>query len=196
MRQQRNISLLLAGCILLTAFTGCGKKQTESVQETVPAKEQSADEQSGGAQVAEESIPLQEETASTDEKIVISIDTVEISEEELKAQDYIVTLKVNLEKNAGITYSEWGLSYDERCDAIADTDGLSYNTFYAFSESDPFLWTAWSGGAQVATSESAILNFSMKLPEDAGVGDFTPSSTRVFQKQTSPTNGATANMIG
>ena len=29
MRQQKNIVLLLVGCLLVSAFVGCGKKQTE-----------------------------------------------------------------------------------------------------------------------------------------------------------------------
>ena len=66
-------------------------------------------------------------------------------------------------------------------------DGLSYNTVYAFSEDKPFLWTAWSGGAQVFDYESApILNLSVRLPEDAMVGDFYPIKYESISQANSP----------
>ena len=170
MRQQRNISLLLVGCLLFASFTGCGKKQAESSQETVSVNDSS----SAVEQTTKESIPLKDASPSSDPKMVITIDTVEISEEELKAQDYIVTLYVNLEKNAGISYSEWGLSYDERCEMSANVRRLDYNTVYAFNDEKPFLWTAWSGGAQIYDYETPVLQLEMKLPEDATTGDFFP----------------------
>ena len=167
MRQQTKFVFFLASCLLLTAFSGCGNKQTDSSAENSPVNDSSS-----AISSQTENTPALNAPSNSEKQIVITVDTIEISPEQLKEQDYIVTLKISLEKNAGISYSEWGLSYDDRCEVMADTDGLSYNTVYAFSENKPLLWTAWSGGAQIATSESAILNFSMKLPEDASIGDF------------------------
>ena len=168
MRQQTKFTLFLASCLLLTAFAGCGKKQTDSSTEIPPIDDSSFVEEldSENALVEEETI------SSSEEKIVITVDTVEVTLDELKEQNYVVPLYVTLEKNAGVTYSEWGLSYDERCKMTADTDQLNYSTVYAFSSNNPFLWTAWSGGSQIFTYESPILRLYMRLPEDAMVGDF------------------------
>ncbi len=173
MRQQKNIALFFAGCLLLSAFAGCGKNQTDNSSES--SGNASANQNSSAVEsVADNSSANSAISANTDKKLVITIDTVEVTMDELKAQDYVVNLQVKLDKNAGITYSEWGLSYDDRCIAAADSSGLSFSTVYAFNESQPFVWTAWSSGAQIIEYTSPILNFSMKLPEDAGIGDFYP----------------------
>ncbi|MEE5993069.1 MAG: hypothetical protein V3G42_07480 [Oscillospiraceae bacterium] len=186
MRQQKNIVLLLVGCLLVSAFVGCSKKQTNDSSESLPVENEVSDVDSD-VDSETEIIPIEEEKQSSgDKKMVITIDTVEISEEELKAQDYTVPVSVTLEKNAGITYSEWGLSYDDRCEVKASTTRLEYNTVYAFSEDKPFLWTAWSGGAQVFEYESPVLNLSVRLPEDAMVGDFYPIKYESISQANSP----------
>ncbi len=170
MRQQKNIAFFLAGCLLLSAFAGCGKNQTNASSESAPVSQDSPAVES----VAETSPENSATSANTDKKMLITIDTVEVTMDELKEQDYKVTLYVTLEKNAGISYSEWGLSYDERCEMSASKSQLDYNTVYAFNAEKPFLWTAWSGGAEISDYETPVLRLTMTLPEDAGIGDFYP----------------------
>ena len=103
-------------------------------------------------------------------KLHITVETVEVSLDDLKAKDYTVPVKVMLDKNPGITYSEWGLKLDNRCTYTADSKGLDFATVSYINDSKAFLWTAWTSGAQLADYTGSLLCVNVKLPLDAQPG--------------------------
>ena len=105
-----------------------------------------------------------------DGKLQITVETVEITVDELKAQDYTVPVLVTIDKNPGITYSEWGLKLDERCTYTADSEGLDFSTVYYINDARHFLWTAWTSGAELKTKTGSLLQVNVKLPMDAQPG--------------------------
>lgn len=104
-------------------------------------------------------------------KLHVTIETVDVSLDELKAQDYTVPLVVTLDKNPGITYSEWGLKLDSRCTYTTDSKGLDFSTVSFINDEKHFLWTAWTSGAQVTDYDGSLLKLNVKLPMDAKSGD-------------------------
>lgn len=107
-------------------------------------------------------------------KLQITIPTVEVTAEELKANDYTVDLLITLDKNPGITYSEWGLHLDSNCTYTADTDGLPIDTVYSISDSSHFMWTAWTSGSVTTKKTGGMLRLHAKLPRDAKSGSTYP----------------------
>lgn len=107
-------------------------------------------------------------------KLQIGIQTVEVTPEQLKSNDYTVDLLVSLDKNPGITYSEWGLHLDKRCSYTADSDGLPIETIYSISDTEHFLWTAWTSGSNVTSKTGGMLTLHVKLPRDAKSGTSYP----------------------
>ena len=107
-------------------------------------------------------------------KLQISVPTVEVSADQLKSQDYTVDLLITLDKNPGISYSEWGLQLDKRCTYTADTDGLPIDTVFFINDSSNFLWTAWTSGSKETSKTGGILKLHVKLPRDAKSGTSYP----------------------
>ncbi len=110
------------------------------------------------------------DSAARDTAMQITIESKELSMETLQAQDYTVELYVTLDKNSGVTYSEWGISFDERLTVTANSKGLPFNTVSSVNDEKHFLWTAWAS-ASVDDTTGELLQLVVTLPEDARAGD-------------------------
>ena len=107
-------------------------------------------------------------------KLQISIPTAEVTVDQLKANDYKVDLLISLDKNPGITYSEWGLNLDRHCTYTADSKGLPIQTIYSISDKHHFLWTAWTSGLTATDETGGMLTLHVTLPRDAKSGSSYP----------------------
>lgn len=107
-------------------------------------------------------------------KLQITVPTAEVTAEELKANDYTVDLLITLDKNPGITYSEWGLHLDSRCTYTADTEGLPIDTVFFINDSSNFMWSAWTSGNETTKKTGGMLRLHVKLPRDAKSGSTYP----------------------
>lgn len=157
--------LTLVLCLLTAAaLAGCVSTNPET---NIPPKEESGTP----TEILPEDTPPVAETSdmAAEELLHVTIETVEISLEALKAQDYTVPVTVILDKNPGITYSEWGLNIDSKCTFTADSQGLPFNTVSALNEEHHFLWTAWTQ-LSVTEETGALLQVDVKLPMDAAPG--------------------------
>lgn len=105
-----------------------------------------------------------------DGKLQITVETVEITLDQLKSQNYKVDVTVTLDKNPGIIYSEWGLKLDDRCTYEADSEGLPFETISFINDEAHFLWTAWSSGANATTRSGALLTLHVTVPREARSG--------------------------
>ena len=103
-------------------------------------------------------------------KLHVTVETVSITMDELKAQDYKVPLIVTLDKNPGIIYSEWGLHIDPKCTFTADSENCKFQTVHVENAEQHFLWTAWTT-ASVYDKIGSLLEVELKLPMDAKPGD-------------------------
>ncbi len=136
-------------------------------------------------------------------KLQVSVQTAEVTLDQLKASDYTVDLLVSLDKNPGITYSEWGLKLDSRCTYTADSKNLPIETIHSISDENHFIWTAWTSGLSVTTETGGILTLHVKLPRDAKSGSAYPvtyADTSLQPAphiwQTSEDNWVTAKQVG
>lgn len=109
---------------------------------------------------------------SADVKLHITVETVEITTDELAEQDYTVPLIVNLDKNPGINYSEWGLKLDDRCTYQTSDKGVDFFTVSYINEEKHFLWTAWTSGADIRDYDGILLKLLVTVPKDAAPGTF------------------------
>lgn len=153
----RNTAIFLALGLCAALLTGCGgEEKTSSVSEDIAATQESAIE------------------GVVQGKHHITVETVEISAADLKAQDYTVPVYIRLDKNAGITYSEWGAQIDDRCTFSVDdeADDLAMTVYFAENAEEHFLWTAWASGGGVNDRTGNILRVLVKLPMNAAAGDF------------------------
>ena len=119
---------------------------------------------------SEDAVPVPEPPADSG-KLHVSVATVDISMDQLKAQDYKVPVLVTLDKNPGIIYSEWGLHIDPKCTFTSDSDECKFKTVYVNNDEQHFVWTAWVNSA-VYTKTGSLLQVELKLPMDAKPGDF------------------------
>lgn len=106
--------------------------------------------------------------------IQVTVETVQISPDALKAADYTVPVRIRLDKNSGISYSEWGVQADAGCVLSVDeeNDESDFGVYYAVSDSKDFLWTAWATSSKSDTNTGILLTVDVKVPEDAASGDF------------------------
>lgn len=167
----RIIPLLLAGSFL---FTACGKS-SDSNNITLGNEEVPVQTQPAVSSVPSHEVPVNETKEDGTCDIHITIESVEISEADLKANDYVVPVYVNLDQNAGITYSEWGASYDSRCTLEYDTfdQNVLFDTICSVNDEEHFFWTAWASSNGNQRIGSLIL-LKLKLPETASAGDTFP----------------------
>ncbi len=107
---------------------------------------------------------------TVDAKLYITVETVEITVDELAEQDYTVPLIINLDKNPGINYSEWGLKLDDRCTDTANTKGMDFSTVSYINDDRHFLWTAWTSGADSRDYDGTLLRLNVTVPKDAAPG--------------------------
>ncbi|MCR4644318.1 MAG: hypothetical protein K5695_02780 [Oscillospiraceae bacterium] len=130
---------------------------------------QAADSTPGAENSEGDALPKSDPAAAAG-ALHVSIETVSISLEQLKSQDYTVPVLVTLDKNPGITYSEWGLHIDPKCTFTADSEECKVQTVHVENDEEHFLWTAWASGALLKGTGS-LLEVQLKLPLDAKAGD-------------------------
>ena len=158
---------LLLTCCLLTA---CG--QTVS--------QESETDTASVAETAEETVPESSAVDIPENKtrpdgtadIHVTIESVEVSLEELKANEYIVPVYVALDQNAGINYAEWGAFYDARCniEQVPFDEKVSFDTVCSVNTEKHFFWTAWAT-ANDNPHTGNLIRLDVTLPEDAKAGD-------------------------
>lgn len=182
----RKMLIILMCCAVTCALAGCSKTQdseTDSVAENTESAPDIAVEDGEDDGIAEEittpvltekakeKMPENQPKADGTSDIHVTIESVEVTLDELKAQDYIVPVMITLDENSGITYSEWGAKVDERCKFTADNQETSYSIYYSINDDKHFMWTAWSSGSQIRDSSGSLLQLNVVIPEDAAVGD-------------------------
>ncbi len=97
--------------------------------------------------------------------IVVSIDTVELTLEELEALDYVVPVAVDIKNTVAITTYEFGLAVDQRCGYSIETELIMTN--FTDSNSVWLIWASDNYSIQLGTIAIVML----EIPEDATVGD-------------------------
>lgn len=154
----RNTGACLAALLLAAAMTGCGNTQNNPASSSSESK-------------AETTTAPQKD--KTDSKHHITVHSVELSLNDLKAKNYTVPVCVSLDKNAGITYSEWGVNVDKRCTFTVDeeTDDLAFMVYHSINEKENFMWTAWASGSEVNTKTGNLIWLNVTLPRTAAAGD-------------------------
>ena len=135
---------------------------------------------------------------SANGKLQITVQTAEITLDQLKKQNYTVDLLVSLDQNPGITYSEWGLNLDSRCTYTGDVDDLPIQTVFDISNEAHFLWTAWTNGTSSTKTTGGILRLHIKLPADAAAGSTYPVTYADTSRQPAPHiwQGNTKDWVG
>ena len=110
------------------------------------------------------------------EKLHIAIEQKSITLDELKANDYKVTLLVNITKNPGVKYYEWGAYLDSSspCTMTAGNKTTDYKTVSAVSDDGRTIWAAWSGGAEEWEDPGSMLEITVAVPMDAQPGAVYP----------------------
>ncbi len=145
-----------------------GKKSSPSPDDSVIVAENSS-------VVDSSSIPETEEETEKEipngTRIYLDIDTVKLTENELKEMNYTVPLNVVLRKNAGITACEWGISCDKRCTMETYYTSQDYTMISHVNEDKSFAWVAWAS-ENTYTFETTMLKIFLTLPKDASAGDF------------------------
>ncbi len=149
-------AIFLACAMLAAILTGC-----KNEQESTPSQTDSTTE---ATQATQETVQG---------KHHITVESVEISLSELKAQNYTVPVYVRLDKNAGVNYSEWGLIVDKRCDFAVneDAEDLAFTVYHSINKKEHFIWTAWASGTEVSTKTGNLICVNVILPKRTVAGD-------------------------
>lgn len=145
--------------LLLLALTGCGSGNEES---STPVEDSTSS-------AASQDLVENEDYTPADEKIHVTIESKEVTLDELKNTNNKVALVVSIDKNPGITNTQWGIKLDKSCSMEADSSGCYFATVSAVNDETHFLWTAWAS-TQLNTSTGSLLNVYVKLPMDAAPG--------------------------
>ena len=159
--------LLLLTCGLLTACGQTVPQETEnntvSVQET-----------------AEETVPETSDVAIPENKtypdgtadIHVTVESVEVSLDELKTNEYTVPVYVALDQSSGINYAEWGAFYDARCtvEQVPFDDEVDFDTVCSINAEKHFFWTAWASSNDNPYTGN-LIRLDVTLPEDTKAGD-------------------------
>ena len=168
----RKVMLILMSCLCFATLMGCNNDNQSDDNGDVALSDGEGEEVTTPplGETPNEKIENQPKEDGTSD-IHVTIQSVEISLDELKTQDYVVPVMVTLDENAGISYAEWGALVDSRCKFTADSNDLEYSVYYSINEEQNFMWTAWSSGSQVMTNTGNLLKLEVTLPSDAAVGD-------------------------
>ena len=152
----RNTGIYLALLLLAAAMTGCGGTQKDPASSAAESKTETSTQQQ-----------------TEQGKHHITVHSVELSLNDLKAKNYTVPVCVSLDKNAGITYSEWGVNVDKRCTFTVDeeTEDLAFTVYHSINEKESFMWTAWASGSEVNTKTGNLIWLNVTLPRTAAAGD-------------------------
>lgn len=170
MKSLNKLLIFLLGSSLLLS-TACSKnassggvtlgnqEDASSIADTVPA----------------ENIPVNETKPDGTCDIHVTIQNVEVSVKELKENNYVVPVYVELDQNAGITYAEWGAEYDSKCTLEYDAfdENVRFNTICSINKENHFFWTAWAASENNDHTGNLIL-LNVTLPKDASAGDTFP----------------------
>ncbi len=146
-------AIFLACAMLAAMLTGCKKEEVPTPSTTDSTTEATQ--------------------ATVQGKHHITVESVEISLSELKAQNYTVPVYVRLDKNAGVNYSEWGLIVDKRCTFTVNenAEDLAFTVYHSINEKEHFIWTAWASGTEVSTKTGNLICLNVTLPRAAAAGD-------------------------
>lgn len=177
-------SLILLLCVCMAGFCACGNSNTSSAG----GSDSNVSAEQTESKVPKQTIEIVNETrADGTADVFVSIEKKEISVSDLKANDYVVPVYISLEQNAGINYTEWGVNYDPRCKAEANTsdDNVRFDTVYSVNEQESFVWTAWAT-ANLNEHTGALLLLKMTLPKDAKAGDTFPITYASMSKAKDP----------
>ena len=168
MRREMTAAVLAMALLL----TGCGSApKTNSVSTEAPAVSTENVENSV-ENVENSGADSEKGQNSADSPLRVTVESVEISVETLKAQQYQVPLKITIDVNPGITYSEWGCAVHAPAKAIeASAEGADFSTVAAVADDGSAIWTAWSSGLELVTDPGLLLTLTVQLPEDAAPGD-------------------------
>lgn len=152
----KKIPVLLLISLLL--FSGCSKKNADSVPQETKA-----------VQTAENKTDKDPEMGD----IHITVESPAVTESELKAMDYTVPVRISLDQNSGLMYSEWGVFMDERCTFEVDEESEEpvIAEYCSVNNDTHSMWTAWASGREDDPVTGVILVLSVTLPEDAAAGD-------------------------
>ena len=115
----------------------------------------------------------QADPANSEKLLHITVEDVKISRSELAASDYTVPVLITLDKNPGITYSEWGLYVDGKCTFTANKDTTVFHPEFYINDEKHFIWTAWMSSS-IDTNTGSMLELQVKLPMDAAPGSHYP----------------------
>lgn len=154
--KQKFFVLLLCG--LLLTLPGCSSGAADSGTPTADT--------SAPTEITNEPLVF---TPAGEEKLHVTIESAEISVQDLKAQDYQVDLLVMLDKNPGVNNTQWGIQCDKKCVTSATGSYMIMETVCAVNDESQFLWTAWAGSECAETG--SILRLTVKLPMDAAPGN-------------------------
>ncbi|MDE5754197.1 MAG: hypothetical protein K2H89_06635 [Oscillospiraceae bacterium] len=173
---------VLTGCVCVMALTGCKKQEEPQSDSSADSPVSTQDAVVDDGEVEEittpvltensvEKIPQNQTKSDGTSDIHVTVESVEVTLDELKAQDYVVPVMITIDENSGISYAEWGVLVDERCKYTADNRKLDYSVYYSINEEENFMWTAWSAGADILDDIGNLLKLEVIIPEDAAVGD-------------------------
>lgn len=154
----KKLSVLLVCGLLLAMVSGCSGNNSTPDTSAASSPTQAAAEAAADGY-----------TPQGEEAIHITVESAEVTLDQLKENDYKVILTVNMDKNAGIVSSQWGLQFEQTCTVVAENEGMVVGTVYAINDETHFLWTAWAGTGTTATG--GILQIGVTLPRDAAPGN-------------------------
>ena len=152
-------------------FTPSADDDQEGAYGTAPADAANSGDSANPGDAAKPQEQSAPQKGNPNGKLFVTVQTVEVTLDQLKAQDYTVPLLINLDRNPGISYSEWGLQLDSRCTYTADNDGMDFSTVSFINDEKHFLWTAWTRGADIDHDTGSLLQLNVKLPLEAKAGD-------------------------
>lgn len=179
----RKVLCVLMCCIATASLAGCNKTQDSGTDSNLDVPDNPVNtvaEDDGQVEEvttpvltekSKENMPENQPKADGTSDIHVTVESVEVTLEELQAQDYVVPVMIRITENSGITYAEWGALVDERCQFTADNHKLDYAVYYSINDEKHFMWTAWSSGAELMDSTGGLLKLEVIVPEDAVVGD-------------------------
>lgn len=192
---KKTLLLFLTGCLVLCS--ACGKNTTESSSSQPETQPFTLSTEGLGTRAPFET-PVNETKSDGTADIHVTIQSVEISQADLKANDYTVPVYVTLDQNAGINYAEWGAYYDSRCTLTSDNRDMEvrFDIVCSINEEQHFFWTAWAS-ANLNDVIGNLVLLHVKLPMDAKAGDTFPITYAPMSLANKPHvwNGAEANWV-
>ena len=168
MKIWKKMILLCSALGIAMNIVSCAKHSGSDSSETT------APESISGESGTKAPIETRSKASKEDADIYVTIQQVEISLDDLKERDYVVPVYIVLEKNAGITYSEWGVHYDERCTVEnGNVPTAGFSTVASINDEEHFVWSAWAS-PDGADYPGILLKLDVTIPQNAALGDTYP----------------------